>query len=283
MPERIKGYILILNPGKCGSGWLAQSLSIQPYIIFNREFDFIYFLEFPLSEQWNEKTAKNKAYLHIREDANLSSDEKLLKLYAFEHTEHASEVLIIDKAPSNAYSGFEKYYHLYRDLKIILLYRDPRDIYVSNEFFHQHQLKIVAPRDDIGYPDYLRDNEIFHYTFLNCRKMVNNEQLLRREGIQYLRLTYEDLKVNFHETLWKTFTFLDLKVGPDSLVFSNYVNKPISLNEHVHQAQGFKPLFRKGVVGDWQNYFQNTESRRLLKEKYGDLLITMGYEKDYNW
>lgn len=282
MSETIQGYILILNPGKCGSSWLAQGLTVQPYTIFYREFDFIYFLEFPLSEQWNEDTVNNKDNLRIREDPDLSAEEKLLQIYALEHKKHASG-LIIDKAPSNAYAGFEKYYHLYRDIKIILLSRDPRDIYVSNEFFHQRQLKKVSRRKDIGNPDYLRENKIFHYTFLNCRKMVAHERLLRREKIPFLKITYEDLKVDFHEMLWKTFSFLELEIGPETLVKSNYVTKPILLKEHIRQAQGFKPLFRKGVVGDWRNYFQDTESKELLKEKYGDLLINMGYEKDYNW
>jgi lipopolysaccharide transport system ATP-binding protein len=39
---------------------------------------------------------------------------------------------------------------------------------------------------------------------------------------------------------------------------------------------------RKGIAGDWQNYFTDTLKRE-FKELYGDLLIATGYEQDHNW
>ncbi|MFH0882570.1 MAG: sulfotransferase domain-containing protein [bacterium] len=47
----------------------------------------------------------------------------------------------------------------------------------------------------------------------------------------------------------------------------------------------FKPngdFFRKGIVGDWQNYW-NEEHKAIFKEKVGDVLIRLGYENDSNW
>jgi lipopolysaccharide transport system ATP-binding protein len=39
---------------------------------------------------------------------------------------------------------------------------------------------------------------------------------------------------------------------------------------------------RKGIAGDWRNYF--TEAlKRSFKERYGDLLVATGYEKNQNW
>lgn len=40
--------------------------------------------------------------------------------------------------------------------------------------------------------------------------------------------------------------------------------------------------YRKGVHGDWKNHF-NEEHIRIFKERYNDLLIQLGYEKDGNW
>ncbi|MGK7955891.1 MAG: sulfotransferase domain-containing protein [Crocosphaera sp.] len=43
-----------------------------------------------------------------------------------------------------------------------------------------------------------------------------------------------------------------------------------------------KSHYRKGVAGDWKNHF-NDEHIKLFKNKYGRLLIKLGYEKDENW
>lgn len=40
--------------------------------------------------------------------------------------------------------------------------------------------------------------------------------------------------------------------------------------------------YRKGARGDWKNHF-NDQHKSVFKEKYGDLLIKLGYEKDNNW
>jgi hypothetical protein len=40
--------------------------------------------------------------------------------------------------------------------------------------------------------------------------------------------------------------------------------------------------FRKGVVGDWREHF-NDEHRRAFKAQAGSLLITLGYEDDHDW
>lgn len=40
--------------------------------------------------------------------------------------------------------------------------------------------------------------------------------------------------------------------------------------------------YRKGIAGDWANYF-TAEHRRVFKERYGDALLRLGYEKDLDW
>jgi lipopolysaccharide transport system ATP-binding protein len=39
---------------------------------------------------------------------------------------------------------------------------------------------------------------------------------------------------------------------------------------------------RKGIAGDWRNYFTD-KVRTYVKNKYGSLLIATGYEKNFNW
>lgn len=40
--------------------------------------------------------------------------------------------------------------------------------------------------------------------------------------------------------------------------------------------------YRKGVAGDWRNYFSEP-LKDAFKERYGDLLIRAGYERDNDW
>ncbi len=40
--------------------------------------------------------------------------------------------------------------------------------------------------------------------------------------------------------------------------------------------------YRKGVAGDWVNYLQGA-NKDLFKERWGRLLVDLGYEKDLNW
>jgi hypothetical protein len=40
--------------------------------------------------------------------------------------------------------------------------------------------------------------------------------------------------------------------------------------------------FRKGVQGDWRNHFRD-EHKKAFKERYGSILIDLGYETDSDW
>ncbi|HVS27088.1 MAG TPA: hypothetical protein VHE58_07310 [Burkholderiales bacterium] len=39
---------------------------------------------------------------------------------------------------------------------------------------------------------------------------------------------------------------------------------------------------RKGVAGDWQNYFSK-RVKEAFKNRYGGLLVATGYERDLDW
>ena len=40
--------------------------------------------------------------------------------------------------------------------------------------------------------------------------------------------------------------------------------------------------YRKGVAGDWRNYFTPRVTKE-FKQRYGDLLIELGYESSHDW
>lgn len=54
------------------------------------------------------------------------------------------------------------------------------------------------------------------------------------------------------------------------------------LLEAFEASYGKGVIFSKGKAGTWKDYFTD-EHKELFKELFGDSLIKLGYEKDYNW
>jgi len=102
-------------------------------------------------------------------------------------------------------------------------------------------------------------------------------------GPNYTEVRYEDLLERPHEEVGRLAGFL----GADTS------------EKAVHQAVGaasFEKLsrgrergqedtssfYRKGIAGDWKNYF-TARDRQIYKEEAGKLLIRLGYERDLDW
>lgn len=56
-----------------------------------------------------------------------------------------------------------------------------------------------------------------------------------------------------------------------------------------HKAHGRRPgqtdsrhHYRRGVPGDWRNYF-TPHVKNAFKERYGEIVIQLGYEKSQEW
>jgi|GEM_PF-5758188 len=280
--EIFKEFLLILNPSKCGSSWLAHGLTVQPYLLFPREFDFLFFLDEPPEKQWNTATAEDPENLRIRNDPSLSRHEKLTALYTRERSKYPGVTMLIDKAPSNVLR-FDRYWPLFKESKIVLLYRDPRDIWVSLEFFRQRQLGVDERYDDIGNPSHLRESAALRMAMKNSQRVLDAENLLLHEGVPFCRITYEQLKQDYQGVLRAILEFIGFEIDENETVVASMDPEPRTLSEHLLHAEGFRPLFRKGVVGDWRNYLSTPEAKEIVQNQAGDLLIELGYESDAEW
>lgn len=282
MSSVLEDYLLVLNPAKCGSSWLAHGLTISPFMSFPREFDFLYFLGFPLENQWNAETAEDKEFLAVRADNSMSPDAKLVRLYEIERTRRQKIGMLVDKAPSNIHC-FLRFRNLFRNTKTVILYRDPRDVYISNELYLQRQLHKVEQHDDVGSLDYLGQSTVFEASIKSCEKVLAAERQLEEDGVDFLKITYEGMKQDFVGVLSRVIEFSGVEVADDAPVSSHYVEQPIPFSEHIRRAREFKPLFRKGIVGDWKNHITTAEAKTFVKERCGDLLVALGYEDGKDW
>jgi hypothetical protein len=102
-------------------------------------------------------------------------------------------------------------------------------------------------------------------------------------GENYAEVRYEDLLDRLGEEVRRLLEFLGAEASEET------VERCVSSASFERLSKGRKreeedatSFFRKGVAGDWKNIFTEQDSR-IFKEAAGDLLIRLGYKKDYDW
>ncbi len=101
-------------------------------------------------------------------------------------------------------------------------------------------------------------------------------------GANYREVRYEDLLENPEEEVKRLLEFL----GADAS--ERIVRRCVSVASFERLAEGRKrgqeaaSFYRKGIAGDWKNVFTE-QNKQDFKAVAGDLLIELGYEKDYDW
>jgi hypothetical protein len=175
--------------------------------------------------------------------------------------------------------------------------RDPRDIVISAYFSHlySHPTKawpqLIAHRErlqSVSQDEGLR----LEMAFLQgvFRALGNWDYA----GSRFFEVRMEDMIQNPPSTILKVCRYLGLVPDEAATLESGQLSEDAVLSV-VHerrfsvQAAGRKAgeedvasHFRKGVAGDWRNYF-TPDHIRLFKEHYNTLLIHMGYETSSDW
>lgn len=169
-----------------------------------------------------------------------------------------------------------------KNYKFIFIYRDPRDQIVSYAYWidilnevHPHYplIKLDIPQrieelitgQLFGKPMYeaydehsfKKSNELRDYVL-----SVRFEDLIGPNGGGSLEKQVE--------TILKIAKFLDFPLTMERA------------EEISNKSWGNSFTFRKGTIGQWKEYF-TPKDIQLYKERYGALLIEIGYEKDLNW
>jgi Sulfotransferase family len=150
--------------------------------------------------------------------------------------------------------------------KLLAIHRDGRDVVVSEKFF-------VANAE--GRSKSLRDS------VLDWRKkMEAHGKYVAEHGIHSCR--YESLLADGEATVKGILGFLDLPADPatvaDMLRRSSF-KFTTGRDNGREQSSSF---YRKGIARDWVNHFSEAD-KKVFKELAGDLLIDLGYEKNFDW
>ena len=202
----------------------------------------------------------------------------------------------------------------YRGFHII---RDPRDIIVSGYFSHLYSHPLQTDeykqwRIALAAAPSIEEGLLLELN--NAEDNLSRVASWRYDNPNVYETRFESFIADPHRIFVEAFQFMGLKVpqfGLPTLAsrflehrILNRGKKPMSrrlclpqfalariLKRHsfVRNTNGRKPgqenvqhHYRKGIAGDWRNYF-TPRVTEAFKERYGDLLIQLGYESSHDW
>ncbi len=159
--------------------------------------------------------------------------------------EPGKSVMILHNAlePFNPSDGIK----LLGDAKVIVVQRDPRDIFASTLSVESSYVpEYETSRHWQIKRDFLLSSRIEDFIF---RQKTLYNQITNKEDKNVLRVSYEDMILNYEESLTRVYSFL----GEDS-------------NIHVHKGKHFKPEMSKNNIGLWKKINQSDEIRKIENE-----------------
>ncbi|XP_048731186.2 3-beta-hydroxysteroid sulfotransferase-like [Ostrea edulis] len=209
-----------------------------------------------------------------------SSDfiDTLVPIFDYSSMEELKEV----QATSRVYTSHLYPRHLPKQFmekrcKIILVYRNPKDVAVS--YFKYSKKLRLHDMEDMGFSEFLR-----HYISGNvwCGtwvKWMKEWKTFKEETPDYplLEIAYEDMKKNPKESVQRISDFISVNSPPqftDEIV-EKCKFKVMAAHKHSNLPQNMEYLtafenghifYRKGEVGDWKNHFTVAENEAFDKD-----------------
>ncbi|XP_053460723.1 sulfotransferase 2A1-like [Nycticebus coucang] len=163
--------------------------------------------------------------------------------------------------------------------KLIYVIRNPKDVIVSGYFFWNSVNLTKKPNSVKQFLEwFLEGNVPYGSWFDHVRGWVS-----MRERENFLMLSYEELKWDTERTVEKICQFLGKKVEQEelSLIVKNssfQAMRENKMSNYSLMGDAFSvhknPFMRKGVTGDWKNYFTVAQAEafdKLFQEKMAGL------------
>jgi hypothetical protein len=172
---------------------------------------------------------------------------------------------LLEKSPRQVHE-IEHIRAVFPTAKLIVIYRDGRDVVVSDRFF---------TRDYGGQPF------SFEHAVRDWRKDME-AQFRHAENHGVYACSYESLLLDGPGVVRGLLDYLHLPCDDELLArllerssFRYYTGRDPG-------QENRKRFYRKGIAGDWKNHL-TAEDKRIFKDLAGDLLIQLGYEKNLDW
>ncbi len=238
-------------------------------------------------------------------------DEQLVRLarvavnfFLTEALAKTDKKIVGDKTPLLSPEFVEEIHLIYPEAKVIHIIRDGRDSAVSmmhhlwNRSTDKGGIQTLAP-EEVERREAYRANP---QKVLETGQGIFTEERLRRVaeswrlrvgktievgptlfGGNYTEVRYEALLERPHEEVRRLAAFLGADTSEAAIEQAVRGASFEKLSEGRERGQeDSSSFYRKGVSGDWKNYFTE-RNKEIYKEEAGEMLIRLGYEKDYSW
>lgn len=182
-----------------------------------------------------------------------------------------------------SHDTYDVYESLYPKKKCIYLHRDGRDALLSYYFYTKAfglETEVIFERIGRGRvltartprPVRFEAEEFANFLLSHTPEWACHVGAwLEADGV--FTLSYEELHVDFADRLAGICAYLQT----EPVVTVAEVEKEYGREFKQFLTGDPRHFFRKGIIGDWQNYF-SPEHARLFAEAAGDLLVTLGYD-----
>src|SRR5829696_729703 len=251
---------------------------------------------------WVERSVwarEGDAARHIDNLTRLATEHFLMR-----KLRETNKKLVGDKSPLLSADFIEEVARVYPEARVIHIIRDGRDQAVSmlhhvwNRSTDQGGVQTLKPGEFERREIYRKDPK----KLLQTGEGVFTEERLRGAarswnsrvgktaedgptllGPNYTEVRYEDLLERPNEEVGRLARFLGADTSEKAVQQAVGSASFERLSKGREQGQeDTSSFYRKGVAGDWNNYFTERD-KEIYKEEAGELLIRLGYERDLDW
>ncbi len=261
----LNNFVVVGLP-KSGSTWLYNMLLMLPGV------NLRYYRSLNLKDDQGKFRFENE-FDNIDNSFFVNNPKRGYSAYKFHirYSERNASIL-------NKYAG-----------KWIVLYRDIRDVCVSLYFYlkvaeedHYHDLyRSMSQEQALNHSISLMKKEFIPWIKGWC------DALKQYQG-QILEVKYEDLWANPRSELERILVFYGINTSESfySRAIKTKISKPQDLQSNLDNKSRRMRMrantARKGGTGGWKEYFSEKQKDE-FKKVAGQLLIDLGYEKDFDW
>lgn len=263
---------------KSGTTWLQHLLNAHPVLCCDAEGHLLDLLAPAIqqvvtiyNQRQSQRPAARRALLSDRDllgTVKMLGDQILAGYLAGCDDPQAIRA-VGDKTPEHAVN-LAVLAELYPQARFIHIIRDGRDACISGWFHLQRQGKAERFATLADYADYFAEHHWLRYITAARAAAASIPD-------RYLELRYESLHADPAEQTRRILRFLDVDAGDE--VVADCVSAASFEKLAGGRARGQEDassFFRKGVVGDWREHFDEQAVAR-FEQKAGDLLRSLGY------